>query len=69
MDTNAIKEKKKILDGKEKSKDVFERNGEELKLDCIYENSPLGFEKLLLSGLKDQWNRHTDVRLHMLVRN
>ena len=52
MDIDAIKEKKKMLDDKEKSKDVFEWKGEELKLDCIYENSPLGFDKSLSSGLK-----------------
>jgi len=40
MDTNVIREGKEIRDDKEKSKDVFQRKGEDLNLDCIYDNSP-----------------------------
>lgn len=35
--------KKEIGDDKEKSKDVFQLKGNDLKLDCIYDKSPLGF--------------------------
>ena len=53
MDTDAIKEKKKMLDDKEKSKEnVSGRKVEELKLNCIYDYSPLGFKKPLSIGLK-----------------
>ena len=52
MDTNAIKEKKEVSNDKGKSKDVFKQKGEELNLNYIYDNSPLGFENLLSSGLK-----------------
>ena len=38
MDTDAIEEKKKMLDNKEKWKEnVLEWEGEELKLVCIYD--------------------------------
>ena len=53
MDIDAIEEMKKMLDDIEKSKEnVFERKCEELKLDCNYDNSPLGFEKPMSSWLK-----------------
>jgi len=53
MDIDAIEEMKKMLDDIEKSKEnVFERKCEELKLDCNYDNSPLGFEKPMSSGIK-----------------
>jgi len=45
-------ESKKKRANNEKSKDVFQRKGEDLNLDSIYDNSPLGFEKPMSSGLK-----------------
>ena len=54
MDTETIENEKNILIRKQKSKKVFfEQKGEESRLDCIYDNSPLGFEKPMSSGLKN----------------
>ena len=41
-----------VIEVKEKSQDVSQRKGENLNLDCIYDNSPLGFEKSMSSTLK-----------------
>jgi len=52
MDTDVTDEKKEIPNDKGKSKDVFQRKGKQLNLDCIYDNSSLGFEKPMSSRLK-----------------
>lgn len=52
MDIDAIKEEKEIRDDKEKSKDVFQQKCEDLNLDCIHDNSLLGFEKPMPLGFK-----------------
>ena len=53
MDTETIENEKNILIRKQKSKKVFfEQKGEESRLDCIYDNSPLGFEKPISLKLK-----------------
>ena len=57
MDNDAIKKEKKVMDTnairtKEKSKDVSQQECEDFNLDCIYDNSPLGFEKSMSLGLK-----------------
>ena len=67
-----------MLDDKEKSKeDVFDWKGEELKLDYICDNLPLGFEKPMSSRLQmmesqdpmEKINMGTEEieSLHMLV--
>ena len=52
MDIDAIKEGKEIRDDKEKSKYVFQQKCEDLNLDCIHDNSLLGFEKPMPLGFK-----------------
>jgi len=55
MDVDAIKKEKGVMDigairVMEKLKDVSQQKGEDLNLDCSYDNLPLGFEKPMSSG-------------------
>ena len=62
IDTDAIKKEMRIMNTntirvKEKSKDVSQQKGEDLNLDCIYDNSSLGFEKPMSSESKRMESR------------
>jgi len=42
-----------LVEKEKLEENIYEEKGEESRLDCIYDNSPLGFEKPMSSGLKN----------------